>query len=279
MTSFISEKDDVYDSIVISGGSTSGLTMLGKLYHLSCNGNLVFSNIKTFSGTSVGSIISLLLSIGFSPGEIAYHIYNCDIWDKMIRFDPRRIIQGLGCFSTELMRKELETMITQKIGFVPKLGELEKNFLCATFNLDTCELEYLSSKCNKELCCVQAVLMSCAIPMIFEPCIFNKTRYIDGGILDNCPILSTINIFDAKNLVAIRCIKNNVDNVNKYTWSWKDMLTIIFASSNYHMKSQIKKAKEISNLKIINVNSSIPFYDLRLSKKKIAEMFLSGFLN
>ena len=60
-------------TLVLSGGGLKGIAILGLLQKLYKTGKL--NNFDKFIGTSVGSIISLLLSIGYTPLEI-YEMYN-----------------------------------------------------------------------------------------------------------------------------------------------------------------------------------------------------------
>ena len=272
------------DTLVISGGSTSGFSMLGRLYLLEVRNEIDFSRLITFAGTSVGAIISLLLFIGYRPVEIAYHLHNCDILDKFVQISPRRFLNGQGCFSVEIIRKELEVMVIKKLGYLPTLGQLkdmnpEKNLLCVSFNLDTYDIVYLTALEYPDLDCIQAVLMSASIPIIFEPCVYQGTRYIDGGIMDNCPVLETIKRFHPNNIIVLRCIKKYNDSRDNSIWSMRDILSILFAASNYTMKSHISEAEKVANIKFVDVTSSIPFYDLRISKEMITNLFLHGFFD
>ena len=63
----------MYDTLVLSGGGVNGILELGALQY--CNDKNLLSSIKTYVGTSIGSIICYLLIIGYTPVEII--VYLC----------------------------------------------------------------------------------------------------------------------------------------------------------------------------------------------------------
>lgn len=267
---------EAYDTLVISGGSTSGLVMLGRLYKNDLG--IDIDKIKNFAGTSVGSIICLLLLLGFSYFEIANHLYHSNIWTKLCRIDPYRIVMGKGCFSLNIIRLELEGMIRDRLGKVPIMSELPKNFLCATFDLDKNELIYIDNKSMPDMDVVQAVIMSCSIPLLFEPCIYKGSCYIDGGILDNFPILKTCQTFDCKKVFGIRCLKTRVEKQDGTIWQLRDIVRILFACSHNNLNNQLSQLGD-RPVHIETVSSSTLFFDLSMTKDRLVEMFLSGMLS
>jgi predicted acylesterase/phospholipase RssA len=263
-----------YDTLVLSGGSTSGLTILGKLFSISLDSPLRF---ECYAGSSIGSVIAFLLLIDYCPEEIAYYLYNSTVWDELLKFNLLRTIRGKGIFSLELLKKELESIILQKMDHVPTFGELEKSFLCCAYNLTNKQMEYFTNYTCPEMNVLDALIMSCAIPLLFEPIVYNNCKYIDGGIVDNFPILKTVYYFGSKSVLGIICVKSkeakNIDAV----WSVNDIMPILFATSTHYTEEQIYNARLDVQLDIVKVSSSIPFYDLRLNKEKICQMLSAGF--
>lgn len=58
----------MYTSLVLCGNSTNALITLGALQYL--YENSMISNVKKYYATSSGTIISILLIIGYTPLEI-----------------------------------------------------------------------------------------------------------------------------------------------------------------------------------------------------------------
>jgi predicted patatin/cPLA2 family phospholipase len=55
-------------------------------------------------------------------------------------------------------------------------------------NLDKDTTEYFNHQTEPDLCCVEAVLMSITIPLIFQSYIYKNNIYLDGAISQAFPI-------------------------------------------------------------------------------------------
>ena len=69
-----------YDTLVLSGGSSKGLVILGALQY--GYDNYLLNEIETYIGTSAGAITCFLLAIGYSPLEIISYIKSMDDRNK-----------------------------------------------------------------------------------------------------------------------------------------------------------------------------------------------------
>ena len=67
-----------YNKIILSGGALKGLLTLGSLQYVYDNNNL--NDVTQYIGTSVGSIICFLLSIGYTPVELIVSICTSRIF-------------------------------------------------------------------------------------------------------------------------------------------------------------------------------------------------------
>ena len=61
---------DVYDTICLSGGGLKGFAFVGALEYLHNKSYIDLNKINNFVGTSVGSILSYLLTLGYTVQEI-----------------------------------------------------------------------------------------------------------------------------------------------------------------------------------------------------------------
>ena len=100
MNNFSGEKnhilpeDDPYNTIVLSGGGINGLTALGAIqYMYDCN---KLQNVKTYYATSVGTIISYLLIIGYKPVEIMATVISEKLLDNFKKFNLLNFAHGKG---------------------------------------------------------------------------------------------------------------------------------------------------------------------------------------
>jgi predicted acylesterase/phospholipase RssA len=263
------------DTIILSGGSTTGIVMLGKLTKLILFNGLDIKNIKTFGGTSIGAVICLLLAVGYEPPDIAHYLYTNEFWGAFSDIDPYRILEGRGLFTLSILIDELSKMILLKLPFLPKFSDLTCNYLCSSFNLCQNKMVYFDNVTTPDMDVVSATVMSCAIPLLFEPCIFEGHRYIDGGIIDNFPIKKTASLFNSKHILGMKCFKDRSSEDNT-VWNFGDLLAILFASSECHVSEQLETLPDVK-VQMVRVKSTVPFYNLTLDKEKICKMFVSGF--
>jgi len=180
-----------YDTLVLPGGGIKGFNLLGAIQAL-MDVNIC-GNVKTYIGTSIGSIISYLLAINYTPIEILVAIYTHQWMDKVKHFNLVDMINGSGAISFASIYEVLEKLTIDKIGYFLTLGKLKEKFgktlICVTYNMTTCVTEYLGPENHPDLPCITALRMSCNIPLIFERFKYMDNFYVDGGISDNFAIL------------------------------------------------------------------------------------------
>ena len=268
-----------FDTLVLSGASTSGICFLGKLFNMSIVEN-PFENVTNFAGVSIGSVISLLMLIGYSPQEIAHRLYIATIWPNFANFF--QIFVGKGLYKFDLFKEELSKMIREKFqNQLPTFAQLSRNFLCCSYNMSKRELCYFDTKRTPQMCVLTALLCSCAIPFIFEPFYYNDELYIDGGIVNNFPIVECTKIFECKEICGMLCCKNN-NSINSLRKEWSifsDLLPILFCANSYFTTSQIEQVRQQQqhmNLVLFLIKSDIQFFNLNLNAERIAHMFTSG---
>ena len=176
--------------LVLSSGGVKGILQLGCLHHLYLENKLV--NITKYIGTSIGSVINLLLLVGYTPIEISGFMC-CNKLDVTTRTNTLHdFTHDFGFKSPEIFFDSLETLIQDKISYSPSLKELWDStgcdFVCCTYNLTCNKTEYLNYLNYPNLSCIDAVKMSSNIPILFPKIIYNNCFYVDGAIFDAFPI-------------------------------------------------------------------------------------------
>ena len=185
-----------YTGIVLSSGASKGIIQLGMLHRIFQLGNL--SGVSLYVGCSVGSAIALLLCIGYSPLEIFSFACTTDFFSSISQDHMHssgtvaKIISTGGVCSLDTMFLPLEHLVEEKLHTIPSLSELYRRtghtLICCSYNLSRNRIEYLSHETAPELNCLDAVKMSCAIPLIFQPYTMNQDIYIDGAMFDSFPV-------------------------------------------------------------------------------------------
>ena len=155
--------------IVLSGGGARGIAHLGVLKALEEAG--VFP--QYISGTSAGSIVGALYAAGYSPEEMKSLLKETG-YMRAISFGWGR--QGI------LNSNSIQSVLLKYIHGM-QFSELKKKlWICAT-NMSDGVYEFF-----EEGDVTEAVLASCAIPIVFTPMRKNGKVYSDGGLLNNFPI-------------------------------------------------------------------------------------------
>lgn len=179
-----------YDTLVVSGGAIKGLLSLGALQCYDEARKL--DDIDTFAGTSIGSVICLLLCLGYTPMHILICACKEDITRDFRGVDITNMFSEFGVVEPITLFNVLESMILNKMGKIPTFKELyvctEKNLVMCTYNLTKKRLEYLSHDTHPNMCVMEAVRLSCNIPFLFPRLEYEGCLYIDGGIADDFPV-------------------------------------------------------------------------------------------
>ena len=177
--------------LVLSGGGLKGILHLGSIHALNKLNKL--NDIDVYIGTSVGAVICFLISIQYTPVDILNILFTDDMFKEIKNFSILSLINdNYGIYKFDVMEKKLTDMCKNKIDKDPSLLELYEGFgihlVCTSYNMTKKCTEYLDYINNPSLNCIQAIKMSCSIPLLLPRVKYNDCYYIDGGIGDNYPI-------------------------------------------------------------------------------------------
>ena len=187
----------VIEHIVISGGGPTGLLSYGALKYLEQKHFWDIENIKSIYGTSIGSLIATIISLKHDWKTIDDYLIKCP-WDKILPVDttidnlfnayenkgiiPHSIIEIF--MKPLLLSKDLSLDITLEDYY--KFNNIEIHFMSVELNDFT--IENISYITYPKLKLVDALKMSCVLPIMFTPFMINDKCYIDGGLLLNYPL-------------------------------------------------------------------------------------------
>lgn len=260
------------DTIVLSGGSTKGILLLGALHFL--YEIKLISDISNYVGTSVGSIICYLLIIGFEPLELQFELFNSKIFSLFKTPNIFGLIQNDGVFKFEPIRNELERLTLIKLQTIPTMKDLKKNLYITTYNLTDETLETITNVTHPDLSCIDALQMAASMPLIFKPFVQNDKIYIDGGIIDNFPITIACNI--GNNIIGLNLINKSKLDINNIL---EFVLKLMFISINFNMKSNIKNIPKDKNCEIFEIESDMLFFEMNIDQNTSRDLFSIGYNN
>ncbi|AXH10972.1 patatin [Malaciobacter halophilus] len=156
-------------ALALGGGAARGAFHLGVLHFFEKN----HINIKAYSGSSIGSIISVSHASGVSAKE-QLKIFASKDTRQAIKFN---YFKG-GVLKIDESNKVLKELLPIK-----RLEHLPKKVFINAYDLKKRELHYFKKGDVVTLC-----MASSALIPIFKPIKYKNMYLIDGGLFDNIPI-------------------------------------------------------------------------------------------
>ena len=192
---------DKITNLVFSGASTKIFLFLGFLKYLEeCDKNFL-DNIKSFAGTSSGSIISTGLALGFTVSELEELLIKLD-FSQFKEINSEGIINFLdnyGLNNCYMFEKVFRIIFKKKINdenitFQELFLKTNKTLTIVASNITRGETIYFNHINTPDIRLIDALISSISIPIIYMPKKINDDLYVDGGLTNNFPI----NLFEDK---------------------------------------------------------------------------------
>jgi NTE family protein len=219
-------------NLVISGGGVKIIASLGVIKYLKENDLL--KSINNYYGTSAGSIICLMLALGFELEEMVKFIENFDL-DKLIIVNTENLFTTFNVCENTKIEKVIKLFLNFKLNNQNDLKKINyenitmkelynktNKYLSVTSTcLTTQEAVYISHETFPNIPVWKAILMSCSIPLIFKPIEWENKQYVDGGLIDNFPLFN-IKLDEIKYTLGIQinlnCKASSLEDQNIYNY-------------------------------------------------------------
>jgi hypothetical protein len=179
------------EHIVISSAGPNGLIQLGMLAALMESSYFSIDTIQSIQGSSAGSMLAVLLCLKV-PIQDAVDYFIKRPLHKWFKTDFTQFMQTNGIATCTLAELLTPLFHAQDIPLTITMKEL--------YERSSIHLHIYSTRITKVECVdidhvtfpdlpvIQAITMSCAIPLLFPPVEYNGEYYIDGGLFMHCPI-------------------------------------------------------------------------------------------
>jgi len=281
----------MYDAIVLASGAVKGLIILGALdYYYEKN---LLTNLKIYSGCSVGSIISYLLLIGYNPKEIFAYTCSKDIFVLFTTINLVALPEHYGVVDSNMLYKYLEEMTMLKLGYMPTFKDLYEKYnkilLCPAYNLtNVTSSTYFSYLTNPDMIALKAVCLSSNIPFFFSKAEYKGDLYIDGAFFDGFPLIKTIDLFCKEKNKVLGILFNHEDEHEYKIASLIDYLKSIITiknqdnfKTNYIKKiklylKELKERPDGSEVDLVFLEAKVQSLDFSLDMQKRLKMFKEG---
>lgn len=252
--------------LALSGGGIKGAAHIGVIQALQ-EENI---NADIIGGTSIGSIVAALYAMEYTPKEMLklFNYFSKLIFKNSAMYtDPRGkkllSIQAGGLYSGESIAFAIEE--AGKYKKIKKLQDLKIPIVIPAVDLRDSEkyiftnMEKLNDKYLNKADISVAVRASSSYPAVFAPCIYNKHKFVDGGILDNIPV-EEVKKIGADKVIAVRFKLNKTSRTVGLRSTLNKSIDIMFSKLEGEI---VKKADYVIEIDTQDVN---PF-DFKQSNK------------
>jgi len=181
--------------IVITGGDVVIMNAFGALQEAHRQGIWNYETVESFYGTSSGSVLSVMLALGFPletiekyligrPWYLLFGLHSVNYYDCIV---------GNGIHDSSFFYKVITPLFQAKdidvnVTFRQLYELLGKELYFYTINLKTGKSEELSYKSRPNMRVIDGISASGALPILCKPFKYEGTFYTDGGFYSNYPI-------------------------------------------------------------------------------------------
>jgi predicted acylesterase/phospholipase RssA len=204
--------------LVIAGGGQTIVQSLGAIYHLCEQKFISLDNIETIYGTSAGAILGAILALRFDFETVNNYLIKRP-WHKIFPFNIQLLLDAFNkkgfydrqafiqLFKPLFDVKDISLDITLKEFFDLTKVNLHM-FSFEVTNLKKADISYMT---HPDIPLLQALHMSCALPVVFSPVFIDGKCYIDGGMDSNYPLQELLDAGYPEEEIAGFCNQYNKD--------------------------------------------------------------------
>lgn len=185
--------------LVLSGGGLLGISYIGLFKYFEEKN--VIKTIESITGSSAGALFGSLLALGYTSNELnlivkqmVFKDYLQINVDSILNFTTLKGFESGNKLNLFIKKCIYNKTNNENFTFIQLYEKYNINLQIGVTNLTQHKFELLNKESNPDLPIHKAISASIAIPFIFEPITINNDIYCDGGILDNLPIDSVIDM-------------------------------------------------------------------------------------
>jgi hypothetical protein len=181
--------------LVISGGGAAGFSFYGVLRESNKKNIWALKNIETIHGTSVGSMMAVMISIGYDWDTLDDYLIKRP-WHMVYKFNIYSLMDGLtkrGIFDKKVIEETLGPLLSGKdmsvdITMQEYYEKTKVELHIYTTEMNKFESVDISYKTHPDWKLIDAVYSSSSLPVLFAPWIRDGNCFCDGGFMMNYPI-------------------------------------------------------------------------------------------
>lgn len=253
----------IITKLVISGGGINGIAILGGINELFKYNKK--DNIKEILCVSVGSIIGLLIVLGYNSDELKNIFTEIKLNDFM-DYKVKRFIDNWGFDDGIMNKKLLKAMLINKkynpnITFIDLYNKTNIELIITGTNLTKGITEYFNYKTYPHMEIIDAIRISCSYPVIYTPVKYNNCLYVDGGVLEPYPIDYFEDLSGVLGFVIDYVIEEDKEiNIKTFDKYYLTLIKTIINKNEYNKIQNFKNNTVIINKK--NLHNNVMDYNL-----------------
>ena len=208
---------ETIEHLVLSGSGPNLILQLACLKHFYNNNTLIPSKLKSVYGVSAGATLGVFVILGIPIDEIINYAIERP-WDKVFAITVDNLLEcndNGGLWSPSVIRDvivpflyatdtPLDITLSQFYEKYPIDLHVIVTELEGFCSIDMNHHDYPTMKL------LDVLQMSCLIPIMFSPFIYEGKHYVDGGVTENYPLqrcLDRVPVEDHNKVLGIRIYK------------------------------------------------------------------------
>jgi len=181
--------------LVLSGGGPIMIQIMSAIQELERKEYFNMKNIESIYGTSAGAIVGVMISLKFDWETLNDYIIKRP-WQDVFPIKVQNILDAYtkkGIFDIKIVEKCFKPLFDAKdISLdinMEEFYELTKIELHAySFEINEYKVVDISYKTHPKIKVLQAIQMTCALPVLVSPVFIDNKCFMDGGVGCNYPL-------------------------------------------------------------------------------------------
>jgi NTE family protein len=240
--------------LVCSGGGVYGFTFYGILKEAHKIGLWKTEDLISVYGTSVGTILLLLIQLKYTWEELDNYLINRP-WQQVFPVDIKLLLASMtnrGIYDQDTIHKTLSPLLLgRNLSLDITMKELYEyskiEFHCFSTEINSFVMVDISHITHPDWKVLDAIYCSSAFPLMFKPLIADGKCYSDGCVINNYPLSYCLEQgSDPDEILGIYCDRNiETDNSIDDDSSLFDYLTSIMIKTYIHRVDNTKNNNHV----------------------------------
>lgn len=242
--------------LVFSSGAYEVFLQISALKLFIDNKKINLEEIECYYGTSAGALTAVMCCLGIEY-EVIYNYVIERPWHKLLNIDAEKIInsyQNCGVFDKNIFIEGFKPLfklaeISIDINLNDFFLKTKKKINIFSSNTSDFSIKKFNYETDPELSLIDALYMSCSVPVIFKPMKYKGTVFNDGALLCRFPINEAIlsEKYKEQEIIGI-----TIDNRFSINTGISDSNLLEYVTS--YLTNYIEKKVLVTNIVNNNIN-------------------------